>query len=176
MLTLGDLPVEFEDEPARTDPCQATGRGGQHDYDVTETASVRGASLLEAARVAAEARPCSHPRDVDDLGIDDPATGSTTMVDLAAGTGRAGPRSPDVDVLLVDHHHDGTEIHVFVDGVETDPEDSTSGAAFHIVDPGCEEDTPDHEWFLAQVTHQPRTPAAVRAFPRHCGQALPPLR
>ncbi len=135
----------------------------QREYHVAWTTTVLGTSWLDAAREAAEEMRGTDSREADEFEVYDPTTGTTIMVDLGTVTGREFPGHQGVHVVI-DHGDGGTTYHVFVDGVETDPDDHPSPAAFHIIDPGSEDENPGHEWYETQATHQPDTSATVQAL------------
>ncbi|MGA5819800.1 hypothetical protein ACPC54_18310 [Kitasatospora sp. NPDC094028] len=130
-------------------------------YTVTWTIDVTAATPAEAALEAADLMRGGSRREADEFEVFDVQARTATSVDLVTGTIKAIPYGPRVDVV-VDHDHGGTNVSVFVDGRLADPDDPAGPAAWHIVDPGPEDEMPGHAWYQDNVDNRPETPRAVR--------------
>ncbi|MFF4924317.1 hypothetical protein ACFY4B_27345 [Kitasatospora sp. NPDC001261] len=141
----------------------------QRNYTVTWSIDVTAATPAEAALNAAELMR-SRDREVDEFEVFDVEARTAASVDLVTGTTREIPYGPRVDVV-VDHDHAGTEVTVFVQGREAHPDDPAEPAVWHVIDPGPEDENPDHAWYRDNVENRPEVPSAVRTFINHLAMA-----
>ncbi|WP_030237646.1 hypothetical protein [Streptomyces sp. NRRL S-350] len=132
-------------------------------YTVTWSIEVSGADPEAAVREAIETMRSPEPQPVDCFEVYDVQAHTAVEIDMASGTSRPIPYWPRVDVV-VDHDHAGTEVHVFVQGTKAEPDNLAGPAAWHILDPGSEDDNPDHAWYRQAITHPDDTPLPVQQF------------
>jgi hypothetical protein len=135
-------------------------------YTVTWTIDVTATTPAEAALNAADLMRGHGRREVDEFEVFDVEARTAASVDLVTGVINEIPYGPRVDVV-VDHDHSGTEVTVFVEGREAHPDDPAEPAVWHIVEPGSEDENPDHAWYRDNVENRPEVPLAVRTFINH---------
>ncbi|MFI8459127.1 hypothetical protein [Kitasatospora sp. NPDC085464] len=132
-------------------------------YTVTWSIGVCGTDPEAAVGEAIEIMRRPGPRPVNCFGVYDVLARTAVEIDMTSGASRAIPYWPRVDVV-VDHDHAGTEVHVFVQGTNAEPDDLAGPAVWHILEPGSEDENPDHAWYRQAVTHAEDTPRPVQQF------------